>query len=58
MVKLSSWLPKSLSEASGRELERLSLLGPFFSLSVFAEDCVSLKDEQIFGKNNLESNLQ
>ena len=40
MVKLPSWLPKPLSEASGKELERISLLGPFFSLSVFAEDSV------------------
>ncbi len=41
MVKLPSWLPKPLSEACGKELESISLLGPFFSLSVFAEDSVS-----------------
>ncbi|XP_072283184.1 ubiquitin conjugation factor E4 B isoform X3 [Pyxicephalus adspersus] len=35
---LPLWLPKSLSPASGRELQRLSYLGSFFSLSVFAED--------------------
>jgi hypothetical protein len=41
MVTIPSWLPKPLSEACGKELERISLLGPFFSLSVFAEDSVS-----------------
>lgn len=35
------WLPKSLSPGAGRELQRLSYLGAFFSLSVFAEDDVS-----------------
>lgn len=35
---LPLWLPKSLSPATGRELQRLSYLGSFFSLSVFAED--------------------
>ncbi|XP_063799901.1 ubiquitin conjugation factor E4 B isoform X2 [Pseudophryne corroboree] len=38
IASLPLWLPKSLSPASGRELQRLSYLGSFFSLSVFAED--------------------
>ncbi|XP_073441115.1 ubiquitin conjugation factor E4 B isoform X1 [Dendrobates tinctorius] len=38
MASLPLWLPKSLSPASGRELQRLSYLGSFFTLSVFAED--------------------
>ncbi|XP_020637875.3 ubiquitin conjugation factor E4 B isoform X1 [Pogona vitticeps] len=38
VVSLPSWLPKSLSPGTGRELQRLSYLGTFFSLSVFAED--------------------
>uniref|UniRef100_A0A8C5PHJ0 Ubiquitin conjugation factor E4 B n=1 Tax=Leptobrachium leishanense TaxID=445787 RepID=A0A8C5PHJ0_9ANUR len=38
MVSLPFWLPKSLSPATGRELQRLTFLGSFFSLSVFAED--------------------
>ncbi|XP_073513380.1 ubiquitin conjugation factor E4 B isoform X1 [Phyllobates terribilis] len=38
MASLPLWLPKSLSPATGRELQRLSYLGSFFSLSVFAED--------------------
>ncbi|XP_054857693.1 ubiquitin conjugation factor E4 B isoform X3 [Eublepharis macularius] len=38
VVSLPLWLPKSLSPGTGRELQRLSYLGDFFSLSVFAED--------------------
>uniref|UniRef100_A0A670YBT0 Ubiquitin conjugation factor E4 B n=1 Tax=Pseudonaja textilis TaxID=8673 RepID=A0A670YBT0_PSETE len=38
VVSLPLWLPKSLSPGMGRELQRLSYLGVFFSLSVFAED--------------------
>ncbi|XP_048374974.1 ubiquitin conjugation factor E4 B isoform X2 [Sphaerodactylus townsendi] len=38
VVSLPLWLPKSLSPGMGRELQRLSYLGAFFSLSVFAED--------------------
>ena len=35
------WIPSPLSKAEGKEIEKLSLLGPFLSLSVFSEDCVS-----------------
>ncbi|XP_053137135.1 ubiquitin conjugation factor E4 B isoform X2 [Hemicordylus capensis] len=38
VVSLPLWLPKSLGPGTGRELQRLSYLGVFFSLSVFAED--------------------
>ncbi|XP_031762209.1 ubiquitin conjugation factor E4 B isoform X1 [Xenopus tropicalis] len=38
ITSLPLWLPKPLSPASGRELQRLSFLGSYFSLSVFAED--------------------
>lgn len=41
MVTLPMWIPSPLSRAEGREIEKLSLLGPFLSLSVFSEDCVS-----------------
>lgn len=42
VASLPLWLPKSLSPGSGRELQRLSYLGAFFSFSVFAEDDVSM----------------
>lgn len=42
VASLPLWLPKSLSPGSGRELQRLSYLGAFFSFSVFAEDDVSI----------------
>uniref|UniRef100_A0A8D3B6B7 Ubiquitin conjugation factor E4 B n=1 Tax=Scophthalmus maximus TaxID=52904 RepID=A0A8D3B6B7_SCOMX len=35
---LPLWCPKPVSPGSGREIQRLSYLGAFFSLSVFAED--------------------
>lgn len=38
MVQQSNWLPDSMSQADGMEVEKLSLLGPFLGLSVFAED--------------------
>ena len=44
MVTLPNlWMPSPLSRAEGKEIEKLSLLGPFLSLSVFSEDCVSFK---------------
>ncbi|XP_028394040.1 ubiquitin conjugation factor E4 B-like [Dendronephthya gigantea] len=53
MVKLPSWLPEPLSEASGKELERISLLGPFFSLSVFFEDSEAVA-EKYFSNTNMK----
>ena len=41
ITQQSNFLPESLSQAAGMELEKLSLLGPFLALSVFAEDNVS-----------------
>jgi len=32
------WLPPMMTFATGREMQRLTYLGPFFQLSVFAED--------------------
>ena len=43
MVEQLNWLPDPITPAAGMELEKLSFLGPFFSLSVFAEDNVSSK---------------
>ena len=45
IVEQCNWLPDPLSPAHGMELEKLSFLGPFFALSVFAEDNVSLSKE-------------
>lgn len=41
VTSLPLWCPKPLSPGCGREVQRLSYLGAFFSLSVFAEDDVS-----------------
>lgn len=40
MVQQKNWIPEAMSNASGMEMEKLSLLGPFLGLSVFAEDNV------------------
>ncbi|KAL9970123.1 hypothetical protein ACROYT_G022450 [Oculina patagonica] len=45
MVTLTDlWIPSPLSKAAGKEIEKLSLLGPFLSLSVFSEDCPQIVD--------------
>ena len=41
VVGQSNWLPESVTPAAGKELEKLSFLGPFLALSAFAEDNVS-----------------
>jgi ubiquitin conjugation factor E4 B len=38
LVRMPCWLPDAQTEAVGREISRLSFLGPFFSLSVMTED--------------------
>ena len=52
IVQQSNWLPKAMTSATGKELEKLSFLGPFFSLSVFAEDNTRVVDK-FFSENDL-----
>ncbi|KAK6303072.1 hypothetical protein J4Q44_G00255260 [Coregonus suidteri] len=49
MTSLPLWCPKSLSPGMGREVQRLSFLGAFFSLSVFAEDDTKVGDKYFSG---------
>ncbi|XP_063642503.1 ubiquitin conjugation factor E4 B isoform X7 [Pan troglodytes] len=49
VASLRLWLPKSLSPGCGRELQRLSYLGAFFSFSVFAEDDVKVVEKYFSG---------
>ncbi|XP_067423475.1 ubiquitin conjugation factor E4 B isoform X1 [Emydura macquarii macquarii] len=49
VISLPLWLPKSLSPGAGRELQRLSYLGAFFSLSVFAEDDTKVVEKYFSG---------
>ncbi|XP_032750365.1 ubiquitin conjugation factor E4 B isoform X2 [Rattus rattus] len=49
VASLPLWLPKSLSPGSGRELQRLSYLGAFFSFSVFAEDDAKVVEKYFSG---------
>ncbi|KAF7667307.1 hypothetical protein LDENG_00066140 [Lucifuga dentata] len=48
-TSLPLWCPKPLSPGCGREIQRLSYLGAFFSLSVFAEDDIKVGDKYFSG---------
>ncbi|XP_015233656.1 PREDICTED: ubiquitin conjugation factor E4 B isoform X2 [Cyprinodon variegatus] len=48
-TSLPLWCPKPLSPGCGREIQRLSYLGAFFSLSVFAEDNTKVGDKYFSG---------
>ncbi|XP_067095979.1 ubiquitin conjugation factor E4 B isoform X2 [Osmerus mordax] len=49
MSCLPLWCPRALSPGCGREVQRLSYLGAFFSLSVFAEDDTKVGDKYFSG---------
>ncbi|XP_053173740.1 ubiquitin conjugation factor E4 B isoform X1 [Scomber japonicus] len=49
VTSLPLWCPKPLSPGCGREVQRLSYLGAFFNLSVFAEDNTKVGDKYFSG---------
>ncbi|KAG5835651.1 hypothetical protein ANANG_G00246280 [Anguilla anguilla] len=49
VTSLPLWCPEPLSPGTGREVQRLSFLGAFFSLSVFAEDDTKVGDKYFSG---------
>uniref|UniRef100_A0AAY4C699 Ubiquitin conjugation factor E4 B n=1 Tax=Denticeps clupeoides TaxID=299321 RepID=A0AAY4C699_9TELE len=49
ITSLPLWCPDPLSPGTGREIQRLSFLGAFFSLSVFAEDDPRVGDKYFSG---------
>ncbi|XP_077458575.1 ubiquitin conjugation factor E4 B isoform X2 [Stigmatopora argus] len=49
LTSLQLWCPKPLSPGCGREIQRLSYLGAFFSLSVFSEDDAKVGDKYFSG---------
>ncbi|XP_033763599.1 LOW QUALITY PROTEIN: ubiquitin conjugation factor E4 B-like [Pecten maximus] len=49
IVQQPNWIPEALSQASGMELEKLTLLGPFLGLSVFAEDNTKVVEKYFSG---------
>uniref|UniRef100_A0A8C1YC50 Ubiquitin conjugation factor E4 B n=2 Tax=Cyprinus carpio TaxID=7962 RepID=A0A8C1YC50_CYPCA len=49
ITSLPLWCPDPLSPGTGREIQRLSFLGAFFSLSVFAEDDTKVGDKYFSG---------
>lgn len=42
LVQQGNWIPDAMSQAVGTEIQKLSFMGPFLELSVFAEDDVSI----------------
>ncbi|XP_033104653.1 ubiquitin conjugation factor E4 B-like [Anneissia japonica] len=51
VVELDNWMSPPITAAVGREIEKLSFLGAFFSLSVFAEDNTKVVDKYYSGPN-------
>ncbi|KAG7477544.1 hypothetical protein MATL_G00070780 [Megalops atlanticus] len=49
ITSMPLWCPEPLSPGTGREIQRLSYLGAFFSLSVFAEDDTKVGDKYFSG---------
>ncbi|KAG9353174.1 hypothetical protein JZ751_017750 [Albula glossodonta] len=49
ITSMPLWCPEPLSPGTGREVQRLSFLGAFFSLSVFAEDDTKVGDKYFSG---------
>ncbi|PVD36627.1 hypothetical protein C0Q70_03613 [Pomacea canaliculata] len=58
MVQQKNWIPEAMSNASGMEMEKLSLLGPFLGLSVFAEDNVKVVEKYFSGHQLTADNLR
>lgn len=58
MVQERNWIPEALCQAGGMEMEKLSLLGPFLSLSVFAEDNVKVVEKYFSGHQLTADNLR
>ncbi|XP_052081339.1 ubiquitin conjugation factor E4 B-like isoform X2 [Mytilus californianus] len=58
IVKQSNWLPDSLTQAAGIELEKLSVLGPFLGLSLFAEDNTRVVEKYFSGHQLTPDNIR
>lgn len=49
IAQQTNWIPDTLSQAAGMEMEKLSFLGPFLGLSVFAEDNTKVVEKYFSG---------
>ncbi|XP_064642091.1 ubiquitin conjugation factor E4 B-like [Lineus longissimus] len=54
IIQQPNWLPKPMTKDSGMEIQKLSFLGPFLALSVFAEDTTKVV-EKFFSGNQVTS---
>jgi len=57
LTSLPNFLPDAMSDAGGREIQKLSFLGPFLQFSVFASDDVSHHIHISHKKMSLNSRL-
>lgn len=57
IAKHPSFLPKTFTASPGLEITRISFLGPFLSVSVFAEDVAKL-DEKFFDSQTLQLEIE
>lgn len=58
IVQQKNWIPESLTQAAGIELEKLSLLGPFMGLSLFAEDNTRVVEKYFSGHQLTPDNIR
>lgn len=58
IVQQSNWLPDSATPGAGKELEKLSFLGPFLALSVFAEDNTKVVEKHFSGHQLTPDNVK
>lgn len=58
MVSQLNWLPKDVSNTTGLEMEKLTLLGPFLTLSVFAGDNVKVVEKYFSGPQPTQENTR
>lgn len=58
MVSQPNWLPKDVSNTTGLEIEKLTLLGPFLTLSVFAGDNVKVIEKYFSGPQPTQENAR
>ena len=58
IVQQMNWIPESLTQAAGIELEKLSVLGPFLGLSLFAEDNTRVVEKYFSGHQLTPDNIR
>lgn len=58
LVEDKLWIPEAISQAVGREVAKLSFMGPFLSLSAFAEDNPKIVEKYFSGSTLTPDNTR